>query len=186
MNSGFSVSLYAASVSSTEILVYGLNENAAKSGQTEANWDQSVVTYNTMPGLANSDGDCQTSELIASNVTYLGSFPVPGGSAIGDEFLFSSEALTDFINNDSNQSITLLLEVRSVSPGRDEDVQFISAQRGSSGSGTYPTLILDPAPPSTVIITLGQISEAGLPVSWESYNGLKYRLECKTNRLRLG
>lgn len=183
MTAGFSVSLYQASVSSTEILVYGLNENAAKGGQTEANWDQASITYNTMPGLNDADGDCQTSELIASNVTYLGSFPVPGGSAIGDEFLFSSEELADFINTDSNQSITLLLEARSVPSGRDEDVQFISAQRGSSGSGTYPTLILDPAPPSTVVITMGQVLEAGLPVSWDSYNGLEYRLESKTNLL---
>lgn len=140
---------------SSEIHVYGLKNDVAKGGVTEANWNQDIVTYNTMPGMNNSDGDCQTSEIIASDTIYLGSISLSGTEKTGDQVAFSTADLTGFVNDDSNESVTFLLEIRNVGADRDEDIQFISSQRSSSGSGIYPTLEVSTVPePATAGLLL--------------------------------
>ena len=63
-----------------------------------------VINGDRAPGYVESTGNVNTSK-----VTYLGSLSLADGLAIGSTFEFSSDLLTDFINADTNDKITLIL-----------------------------------------------------------------------------
>lgn len=65
-------------------------------------WDESTMTWDDAP--ANAGGD----SLVGSEVVALGSFIVPDDPA-GGSVIFSSDELTDFLNDDTNDLASLIL-----------------------------------------------------------------------------
>ncbi|MBC2595976.1 hypothetical protein H5P28_17050 [Ruficoccus amylovorans] len=151
--------LYKAAAATTTVYVYGLSESASKGPVTEANWSDSTITYNTMPGLYTADGNLQNQSVNTAEATLLGSIDVEGGTASMSTITLSTEALAQFLNSVSNGSVTFLLETRLVGSGRDEELQILSGQRSSSGSGSYPTLELTmvPEPAASGLILMAAV-----------------------------
>ena len=96
--------------------LWGLNE----SDPDETTWDEATVTYNNAPGML-PDGMDPTAETGAShtaddvrdldtaNLTLLVENLPYGPQVLNDPFTFSSDALRDFINADTNGEVSFLI-----------------------------------------------------------------------------
>ena len=81
--------------------VYGLKDN-----HLQENWSETGITWNNAPGNITSS----TSGFNSSETTFLGTFDINFSTInIGDQLGFTTPALIDFLNDDSNGLISLLL-----------------------------------------------------------------------------
>lgn len=81
--------------------VYGLND-----GHLHENWSETGITWNNAPGNITSS----SSGFNSSETTYLGTFDINfNTTSAGDKVSFTSQALINFLNDDSNGLVTLLL-----------------------------------------------------------------------------
>ncbi|MBN1556589.1 MAG: DNRLRE domain-containing protein [Lentisphaerae bacterium] len=101
------------------IEVYGLKDGDAGEG-----WGETTITWNNAP-QNDTDGDA----FIASGVTNLGTFVVGSADPNGTEYTFTSIALTQFLQADTDGQATLML--RSLNGGAAPHVQFASKQNDS-------------------------------------------------------
>lgn len=114
--------------------VYGILDSADLDG-----WDQTTVTTATAP--AN-----EASNDFTAAAVYLGYFIINtsnGVAAVGDVFNFSSEALVDFLNTDSDGLVTIALNFEVL-----DGVQNFSVWWASTENVTYdaPKLEMDLVP----------------------------------------
>lgn len=145
------------------VKVYGLNENATG----EDTWTEGMITYAAAPGLlpdnvsaaderaAKPDAsEAEFYDLNEADTTYLGEVTVPEAGAVEGETLdFSSDALRDFVNAESDgDGITLIL-VRDQSDsghqlrfGTKEITQYASGGETFDAGTAAPRLIVETAP----------------------------------------
>jgi len=105
--------------------VYGLSESL------DHTWVESEITWDNAPGNSLSDHE------FTADATFLGSFLVDQLSA-GDAVSFSDPALVDFINQDTDNQITLLL--RRTTGNGSYNLGFASKE--NTGGHAVPTLSL--------------------------------------------
>jgi hypothetical protein len=115
-----------------EFNVYGLID-----GHNEENWDEYSITWNNAP--ANNTGSA--SGLISGEYVTLGSFQFnSAGATPGDSALFSSAALTTFLQNDTDDLATLII-IR-----QDRTLTNIGFASKENQILSAPTLLLQPVP----------------------------------------
>lgn len=81
-----------------------INVSMLNDGDPGESWDESSLTWNNAPGNHTTSGSA-----LLGNTTLLGSFTFITPAAAGDYFTFSSPALADAINADSDELLTLIL-----------------------------------------------------------------------------
>lgn len=143
-----SLEVTQASPRTFSIDLYGLVDGTP--GETA--WGETTVSYNTMPGLAGANGNVDRDHA-AGTLTFLGSYQYTANytGSIG----FTSLELADFLNANSNNSVTFLLEAQ-VSAGNQHYIQIRSNRNSIIGSQFYPTLEITAIPePSTAAIMAG-------------------------------
>ena len=133
--------------SSGVINVFGLADGLA--GET---WAESTITYNNAPANDLTSGGGSyitpgTGGVVATDAAFLGTLTV--GASDG-HYTFSSTALVDFLNADTNHLVTFILTAAT----SGNNMQFYSKE--NAASATYPTLAVTAVPePSTYALTLG-------------------------------
>ena len=115
--------LYFKGTDTESIKVYGLKDGVAgvnRRGTEDVNdhdadqhdefWKESLLDRESAPGMLKADGDPATIEWDEEAIVYLGTFRNPGTpESVG----FKSAEMTNFINNDSNGVVTIMLQGRS-------------------------------------------------------------------------
>lgn len=141
------------------IEVFGLNDNVAEQDWVEAATVDGVtgptppnpLVWNNAP--ANNTAN---NELIGSDVTFLGSFVVPGTSNPGEFFSFQSSAMLDFVRADTDGVLNFIINREGGSGSNN--LAFASREHTSlAGPNLALTIIPEPA-----TATLGLIGLAGL------------------------
>ena len=124
-----------------QVNFYGMYDIASwNSGNTEANWIENGIVYDNAPG--NNIGSA--TGFLTLNTTYLGS-AVPALGP-GESFSFSSSALVDFVNDDSNQQVTIMISV-------GDNINAMIIYFGSREDiAKAPNLSIQVAPLGTLII----------------------------------
>lgn len=129
--------------------VYGVADGVAG----ENDWSASTLSYNSAPGMAAGDYPDIDRDHEPGQLVHLGDVTYPGGNqSLG--LTMSSQALLDFINADTNDVVTLVLEPQVAATGQDFFVRVCSFEGVGSDAGDFaPTLYLpnttppDEAPP---------------------------------------
>lgn len=142
--------------------LWGLNE----SDPHETTWDETTVTYNNAPGmlpdgldptaesgLGNSDDDIR--DLDVANLTLLVENQPYGPQVLNDPYTFSSDALTSFINADTNGEVSFLITRGSPMGTSGNQARFWPKESGPS-----PTLDVTviPEPASAALLGLGALA----------------------------
>jgi hypothetical protein len=129
--------------------LYGLNETHPD----ETTWSETTVTYNTCPGLLPDgvfpmNGDPTPQDLDVANLTLLVADQAYGPQVLDEVYTFSSTALDNFLNGDTNGEVTFLIF-------RNVDVSSNQArfQVREVGTGAY----LIPEPATLVLLGLGSL-----------------------------
>lgn len=108
-------------------------------GYTLEDFDEAATTYNNWTGIFDSSGDGTNNNLNrlhdgnpsnTGGAAALGSFSV-NGSDVGGTISFTSDALVDFVQSDTNGKLTILL---TASSNNDEAVKF-AANEDTTYSG---------------------------------------------------
>ena len=130
----------------TEINVWALDD-----GDPGESWDEGTITWNNAPG------NFQHVYLMDFNrVTQLGPFVRSQDAQVGDVVHYSSTALADILNMDTNGQVTLMLTGASGSPCN----QTICGILTSFASKENPNPIAVAAPPSLAITIVPKPSTA--------------------------
>lgn len=112
--------------------VWTFNVSGLKDASVDENWDEKTMTWN------NAAASDVTSPLnLADTVVPLGTFTITGKGTVGQPIAFSSKELRNFVNQDSDGVVTLVITRQEASTGADDDVTHIFASK------EYAT----PAPP---------------------------------------
>ncbi len=109
------------------ILVYALNDGDAGEG-----WGEYTITYNNAPGNV-----LAANEFDMDRYTYLGAFNYAAAGAAGDVLTFSSAALRQAVNNDTDGQLTLGFLKRMF----NNNAAGFASREDSSYAGA--TLVLD-------------------------------------------
>ncbi|NUM34367.1 MAG: DNRLRE domain-containing protein [Candidatus Brocadiae bacterium] len=128
------VSAGGDAVSGTQTFhVYGLNDLAA--GE---NWGESSITWNNAPGNNTASGYTMNAQ-----TTLLGTFTINGTGTMGSTVSFSNANLMNFLNNDTNDVVTLMITRETYDTNYSGYIHaFASRETGS----TSPQLVLNTAP----------------------------------------
>lgn len=132
------------------ISVYGLTDEAIEG------WSKSTITWNNAPA-----NDISSNLFLSSAASFLGTFNVPFSSSPNSLFHFTSSDFMDFLNADSNGSVTLMLAAQTSMLGGGV-VQFHS--RESQYSPTIegsPTAVV-PIPASAMLMVSGLLALVGV------------------------
>ncbi|HEV2295867.1 MAG TPA: PEP-CTERM sorting domain-containing protein [Tepidisphaeraceae bacterium] len=139
------------------------NKNLALFATDGQTWDESNVTFNTMPGLT-YDGSFATRGEDLSIATDLApsGFAVTGAEAEGTMVTLNPASLTTYINNMSSNTLSFLISFESLSNGT-WNVATKEATNLASGvlvpDGHEPALVYDlapiPEPTSLALLGLG-------------------------------
>ena len=125
-----------------EIDVYGVVDGTEKGSLGEADWVESTVAYNTMPGISGSDYPNIDRDHAAGATTYLGTIHYAGG-VLGEIGMASTPELLDFLNADTDGAVTFLLEAQIATGNQDFNIYIRSNKNSISGEQFYPTLNID-------------------------------------------
>lgn len=109
--------------------VFGLVDGTAG----ETTWSPATLSYNNTPGLTGGDIPNIDRDHASGATVLLGSINYPGSNFTGGVSL-TSQALVDFLNADTNDSVTLILEPQVATTGQD----FFLHLRTAEGIGTTP------------------------------------------------
>ena len=144
------------------------NKNLALFGTDGQTWDESNVTFNTMPGVTN-DGNTVTRGENLSIATDLApsGFAVTGADAEGTMVLLNPASLTTYINNMSSNILSFLISFETSSNGT-WNVATKEATTLASGAlvpaDHEPVLVYDlapiPEPSSLALLGLGGLALA--------------------------
>ena len=85
-------------------LNYPIEVFALKDGNAGENWSEATTNWNTAPANNTSNN-----ELVAAQVTFLGSFIVLGTANPGDLFNFTSAAFEQFLKDDTDGLVTFMI-----------------------------------------------------------------------------
>lgn len=131
------------------LTLWGLNETATD----ETTWSESVVTYSTAPGmiydtdipsvevgLGHTDDDVR--DLDSANLTLLVENQAYGPTTVDEVYSFTSAALTQFINDDTNGEVTFLI-TRGALDTSSNQARFQTKEAGLSPNLTV--VIPEPA-----------------------------------------
>lgn len=136
---------------SNSLKLYGLNE----SDPDETTWDETTVTYNNAPGLI-PDGMDPTAEsgaghsfddiqdLDTANLTLLVADQPYGPQVLNDPYSFSSTALDDFLNADTNGQVTFLI-LRANEGTSGNQARFWPKESGPGAILDNVSLVPEPA-----------------------------------------
>ena len=136
------------------IRVFGLDD-----GHPEEGWGELDITWNNAPG--NFQSCCNVD---GNDATFLGEFTREGDLAVDEIVSFSSEALVDFLNADSDGQVTLILAgvgngQRPGSTATGVFSAFRSKESASviAGTAAAPTLdlVVVPEPGTATLLGLG-------------------------------
>ena len=121
-------------VTGTQIFrVYALNDLAT--GET---WGESTITWSNAPGNNTTSG-----YLMNSQTTLLGTFTINGVGTLGSTIQFSNTNLVNFLNNDRNDLVTLMITRETYDPNYSGHIHaFASREAGATG----PILQLETVP----------------------------------------
>jgi len=130
--------------------IYGLND-----GNPGEGWTENTITWNNAPG-----NDTSGNDPLPAEVTYLGTMTAGVGTAAGNILTFSNAALTNLINADTDNQVTLIL-VNPDPTGDDTSVQFMRKEDTdtlpSTGLTYAATLTIEtvPEPAGIALLSLG-------------------------------
>lgn len=136
--------------------LWGLNET----DPDETLWDETIVTYNTAPGMV-ADGLDPTAEtglgnddnnirdLDIANLTLLVENQPYGPQVLNDPYSFSSAALTAFVNADTNGELSFLITRGTLGTSGNQ------ARFWPKESGLSPTLDVQVVPEPGTLAMLG-------------------------------
>lgn len=132
---------------SFSIDVFGVVDGTVKGAYDDSNWPETVVAYNTMPGISGDDYPDIDRDLVAEETVLLGSISYVAGT-VGEIQMASTQALVDFINADTNGAVTFILEPEVATVSGDDYFVTIRANRDNlADAGSFhPTLSLDTIP----------------------------------------
>jgi hypothetical protein len=119
-----------------EISVYGMTDD------TWDNWDETMLTYNTAPGLA--PADLAAYSLVASKTNYLTMLTVPADT-LGWVYTEPTAAMDEFINStDKNNLLTFILLVEV--PNEGDEVRFDTKEKDYTDTVATPPILhaMDP------------------------------------------
>lgn len=122
--------------------LFGLNNGTA--GDASGGWTESGITgitWNNAPGNTTTDGTTFSSSV----ATDLGSATIAIEPSAGTTLTFSSAALTNFLNADTNGLVTLMV-VRNTPPQNGANGYLDFASKENTGRFAAPTLSVSAAP----------------------------------------
>ena len=166
------------------VYVYGLNE-------AFDSWGEGTITWNNAP--ANTDEQASGGNpLVAPFVTGLGSFTVPAEAVSGDEVVFTSLSLRNYINADTNGIVTLIL-IRN-GDNAIFNLQFASKETLLLEPEYYPSLritegtFVDTDPPELPVLNHTTITPESLTIGPEHnfsgpMNGRSFQQDAMTTYL---
>jgi hypothetical protein len=124
---------------SFDIDVFGVTDGTA----SDTSWDPQSLTYNNASWLDAPDADVTTRELNA-DTTALGTISYSANTT--GELSLNNSNLLNYLNNDSNDVVTLLLEAQIANADQDFYVEFNSAEANVGPNEIVPTLDVTPVP----------------------------------------
>ncbi len=128
-----------------ELKFYGLNDGAAG----ETTWAEGTITWDNAPGNTDTPSDFE-------NATLLGTITVPGNTPAGSTISFSSAGLVNFLNADSNNTVTIMISSGSQVNG---DVYFASKEHKTYAAPKLSvTLVPEPATIGLLVLGCGLLS----------------------------
>ncbi|EDY20747.1 hypothetical protein CfE428DRAFT_1944 [Chthoniobacter flavus Ellin428] len=118
--------------------VYGLRDGTA--GDANNGWTASTLTWNNAPAnTPQPAGPAPGPIPFTSDARFLGSFTFTSTAGSGEKICFSSPDLIDFLKEDANKQVTLMI-------ARDTSNGSLNSGFASAESSTPPTLLLDAVP----------------------------------------
>ena len=154
--------------------VFGLNDSASGDGDPDSSgspgwWEGTGVSGlvgQDVPGIdwLNAPANDNTGDGFTSAATLLGTFAITGDSIAGQTIDFSSTALIDFLNSDTNGLVTLMIarDTLGDDPSTDTVIHFF-ASKEYQGGAYAPTLDITYVPePATLALLGGGIGLAAL------------------------
>lgn len=130
--------------SSFNVTVFGLKDN-----NSAENWGETTITWNNAPGNINSG-----SSFDSTTTVVLGTLAITTSDVAGTRVNFSSSALLEFLQADTDDSVTIMLARTDTRVG--ENLSFNAKEAGDGSTAASLSLATTPAvpEPGTAAITL--------------------------------
>ncbi|GAB6164848.1 hypothetical protein JCM19992_08480 [Thermostilla marina] len=117
-------------------------------------WPENLIDWNSAPANVTSSGFD-----LDANALLLGSLAVTTGDVVGTTVFFSTPELVDFLNDDTNGVVTLILRRSGATAGNGPNLAFASKENSVYAA---PTLLLDANLPEPSAWLLGLLAVPGL------------------------
>jgi len=135
---------------SIQFSVFALND-----GDAGESWGEAGITWNNAPG-----NDTRSGDGLLSNTTLLGSVSLIG-TAVGEEVRFSSAALDAFVNQDTDDRITLIVVRNFFDPAGNGYYHAFGSREAEAALRPSLSVTAVPEPSGLVSAALGLAGLAG-------------------------
>lgn len=132
----------------------GVDNNANSSTADDVDihdefWPESVIDWNSAPANVTTSGSA-----LDANALLLGTLAVSSSDVVGSTVFFSSAALVNFLNADSNDAVTLILRRSGANAGGPNNLAFASKENATYAAPALELNAVIPEPATWALVAL--------------------------------